>query len=109
MFQVRLKELRERAGFSQAVLAKKVGVAQSTVGMWESGRNKPENSKLEALATLFNVSTDYLLGRDEPTQTIDEQLSEIDFALSGEIRDLNDDEKQDVLDFVRFKRAQRKE
>ena len=37
MFQVRLKELRERAGFSQAVLAKKVGVAQSTVGMWESG------------------------------------------------------------------------
>ena len=46
MFQVRLKALRERAGLSQAALAKKVGVGQSTVGMWESGRNKPENAKL---------------------------------------------------------------
>ena len=110
MFQVRLKSLRENAKISQAMLAKKLGVAQSTVGMWESGKNKPENAKLEALANLFNVTTDYLLGRDEPVPppTLDEQLSDIDFALSGEIRDLTDDEKQDILDYVRFKRSQKK-
>ena len=109
MFQVRLKAMREQAHLSQAALAKKVGVAQSTVGMWESGRNKPENAKLEALANLFNVTTDYLLGRDDPTPPVDDaQLSDIDFALSGEIRELSDDEKQDILDYVRFKRAQKK-
>lgn len=108
MFQVRLKAMREQAHLSQAALAKKVGVAQSTVGMWESGRNKPENAKLEALANLFNVTTDYLLGRDDPTPSLDTQLSDIDFALSGEIRELSDDEKQDILDYVRFKRAQKK-
>lgn len=109
MFQIRLKSLREDAKISQAMLAKKLGVAQSTVGMWESGKNKPENAKLEALANLFNVTTDYLLGREvAPPPTLDEQLSDIDFALSGEIRDLTDDEKQDILDYVRFKRSQKK-
>ncbi len=78
MFQVRLKELRENAKLSQAALAKKVGVGQSTVGMWESGRNKPENSKLESLATLFNVSTDYLLGRPENfVPEVDTELTEL--------------------------------
>lgn len=64
MFRIRLKELREQFHLSQAALAKKIGVSQSAVGMWESGRNMPESTKLEALATLFDVSTDYLLGRD---------------------------------------------
>lgn len=36
MFQVRLKKLREDRGYSQYTFAKKIGVAQSTVGGWES-------------------------------------------------------------------------
>lgn len=64
MFGLRLKELREKKGYSQAQLARILGVKQSTVGMWESGKNKPQNPSLEALANMFNVSTDYLLGRD---------------------------------------------
>ena len=112
MFQTRLKELREKAGLSQAKLAKILGVGQSTVGMWENGTNKPENAKLEALANYFGVSTDYLLGRtDDPVSasaSLREQMSDIQFALSGEIHDLTDDEMRDILDYVRFKRAQRR-
>lgn len=63
MFSVRLKELREKAGYSQAQLAMKLGVRQSTVGMWENGANRPQNARLETLASIFGVSTDYLLGR----------------------------------------------
>lgn len=63
MFSVRLKELREKAGYSQAQLAMKLGVRQSTVGMWENGANRPQNARLETLASMFGVSTDYLLGR----------------------------------------------
>lgn len=86
-----------------------MGVSRSAVAMWESG-TEPGNDMLQRLADHFNVTVDYLLGRtDDPTPpTLDEQLSGIDFALSGEIRDLTDDEKQDILDYVRFKRAQKK-
>lgn len=79
MFAIRLKELREQAGFSQAVLARKLGVRQSTVGMWENGKNKPQNSKLEMMASIFNVSTDYLLGRsDEPnTDNAEDEIWEL--------------------------------
>lgn len=65
MFRIVLKQLREEKQLSQAALAKILGVRQSTVGMWESGKNYPEFKTLEKLAAYFNVSTDYLIGRDE--------------------------------------------
>lgn len=65
MFRLRLKQLREEIGISQAALATQLGVAQSTVGMWENGKNKPAHAKLEQLANFFGVSTDYLIGRSD--------------------------------------------
>ena len=65
MFKLRLKELREQLGFSQARFARAIGVSQSTVGMWESGKNTPTFSTLESLANYFGVTVDYLLGRDD--------------------------------------------
>lgn len=62
MFQIVLKQLREEAKLSQAKLAEKLSVSQSTVGMWESGKNKPEYETLLKIADLFHVSIDYLTG-----------------------------------------------
>lgn len=64
MLQIRLKELRERKGISQARLADELGIRQSTVGMWESGKNKPHPDMLVKLSKYFGVSVDYLLGRN---------------------------------------------
>lgn len=62
MFQNRLKELRESAGFkSQTEFAKAFGVAQSTVGGWEAGAREPGYETVKKLALFFNVSIDYLL------------------------------------------------
>ena len=36
---------------------------------------------------------------------MESQLSGIEFALFGEVRHLSEQDKQDVLDFIRFKRA----
>ena len=60
MFRFRLKELREEAHVSQAQLARAIGVSQSTVGMWESGRSVPEYKTLLRVADYFDVSVDYL-------------------------------------------------
>ena len=64
MFRIRLKELRERAGYSQYSFAEKFGVAQSTVGSWEAGKREPNFNTMQRLADFFGVSVDYLLGRD---------------------------------------------
>ena len=93
MFQVRLKALRERAGLSQAALAKKVGVGQSTVGMWESGRNKPENAKLEVAEPAKN-------------QPIADG-NELDRELIDLMRDLSPEDFQRVKDFVAGLKAAR--
>ncbi|MGN0171735.1 MAG: helix-turn-helix domain-containing protein [Acutalibacteraceae bacterium] len=80
MFRIILKQLREDAGLSQAQLAKIIGVSQSTIGMWESGKNKPEHSYLLKLSEYFNVSIDYLVGKSDIKEMIaadeDEELAE---------------------------------
>ena len=66
MFQTRLKELREAAGYkSQQALADALGTSQSTVGNWESGRRNPKHATAIQLAHFFGVSVDYLLGLEE--------------------------------------------
>ena len=63
MFQIRLKELREAAGYSQYSFAREFGVAQSTVGGWEAGKREPNFETIQRIADFFGVSVDYLLGR----------------------------------------------
>jgi len=68
LFRIRLKELREKAGYSQYSFAAAFGTKQSTVGNWESGVREPKFDTMERLADFFGVSVDYLLGRtDNPT------------------------------------------
>jgi len=64
MIQINLKKLREHKGISQYRLAEMMGVSQSTVGMWESGKNKPEHQNLEKLCKIFDVSMGTLLDSD---------------------------------------------
>ena len=58
----KIKELRESAGYSQSQLAKKLDVTRSSVNAWEMGLSTPTTQYIVALAKLFHVSADYLLG-----------------------------------------------
>ena len=60
----KIKKLREDKGMMQIDLAKVVGVSPAAVNQWEAGTKKPELAKLVILADFFQVSVDYLLGRD---------------------------------------------
>lgn len=59
-----IKELRKQKHLTQKDLAKLMHVSQQTIGAWETERAIPGSDTLALLASLFNVSTDYLLGRD---------------------------------------------
>ena len=58
-----IKELRIKEGYSQKELASLLNVAQNTVSQYENGIREPDNETLVKLSEIFNVSTDYLLGR----------------------------------------------
>ena len=62
-----IKALRERANMSQAVLAKKLDVTRSSVNAWEMGLSTPTTQYVVAMAKLFHVSTDYILGIESKT------------------------------------------
>lgn len=53
-----LAQLRIKAGLSQKALAKKLGVAQSTVAGWELGTHKPVASRWKKLAKILGVKLD---------------------------------------------------
>lgn len=61
MISHRIKELRERNHFSQAELAKILGITRSSVNAWELGISVPSTKYVIELAHLFSVSADYLL------------------------------------------------
>lgn len=61
MISHRIKELRERNHFSQAELAKILGITRSSVNAWELGISVPSTKYVIKLAHLFSVSSDYLL------------------------------------------------
>lgn len=62
MISREIKRLRKRAGISQKLLGEHLGVGQSTVAMWESGKNKPEYETLLRMAELFGVGVSELAG-----------------------------------------------
>ena len=61
----RIRETREGKGLSQKQVAIEVGVKSPSVSNWESGKTTPTPENYIAMARLFDVSVDYLLGRDD--------------------------------------------
>ena len=62
-FPERLRTLRKEKGLYQKDIAKDLGVTTSAIGFYEQGKRKPDHDTLERLATYYNVSVDFLLGR----------------------------------------------
>lgn len=62
----RLTALRKGAGLSQEQMAAELNVSRQAVSKWETDQSAPELEKLMALAELFSVTTDELLGREIP-------------------------------------------
>lgn len=64
-FNERFKALRLSHDLSQSELAKNLRISKSSVNMYERGEREPGLETLEAIADLFNVDMDYLLGKSD--------------------------------------------
>lgn len=63
-FKDRLKELRLEKNCSQADLGKMLCLSKMAVSHWEKGNSEPSIAQLKILADFFDVSVDYLIGRE---------------------------------------------
>lgn len=63
----RIKAKRKEKKLTQVEVAKRLGIDNTTVSKWESDIYEPDAETLVKLAELFDTTSDYLLGRDEPS------------------------------------------
>lgn len=80
MLKDRIFELRTAAGYTQVTLAKMLGVSKQAVSNWENDNIQPSIDMLVRLADTFNVTTDYLLGRENAVRLNAEGLTEAAIA-----------------------------
>jgi len=60
--------LREQAGLTQAQVAEKLGISHRAYAFWEREPTAVRAEQLAILAELFDVTADYLIGREAPKQ-----------------------------------------
>ena len=91
-FFERYAELCREKGYKpiSADISEKIGVARSTISLWNQKDLAPKAEQLVKIADLFGVSVDYLLDRtDDPTDYTKHKASPTGF------------EKLDAIDRVR--------
>lgn len=84
-FSTRLKELRLNKGLRQEQVATFIGVNKSAISTYENGIRQPSYDILIRLASLYQVSTDYLLGKTNIRSLDISGLSERDSTLLCEL------------------------
>ncbi len=69
---LRLKNAREKKGWSQIYVAERIGTTNSVLSNYERDYRDPDTETLRKLADLYEVSSDYLIGRtDIPNISMD--------------------------------------
>lgn len=77
MIGERLKLLRKEKGFEAQFIAKQLNVSKSTYSYYENDKSDPSFETLKKLADIFDVSTDYLLGRTDIKEMVIVEGNEI--------------------------------
>lgn len=91
MLSSRIKQLRLSFNLNQVEFAKKLSITKQTVSNWENNNIVPSIDMLTKIADFFNVTTDYMLGRDDRklvdvSNLTDEQVAHLTMI----IKDLSD-------------------
>lgn len=72
----RLAEMRRAHGLSQEELAEKLNISRQAVSKWERAESSPDTDNLIALAQLYSVSLDVLLGLQLPEPSCAQEAAE---------------------------------
>lgn len=98
-----LKKIRKSKNLLQKDVANFLNIAVSTYSYWENGTYDIDNDSLNKLADYFNISTDYILGReDDNIIHIPENLKDANISLSVDIKKLTQEEINEISNYIDF-------
>lgn len=109
----RLKKLRNNQNITQKELASFLGINQNTYSYWENGKVKIDSDSLSKLSNYFDVSIDYILGISDQKKEDDDSTPSSESKVSPSLQklyelasELSEEQIQDVLDYIQFKKYQ---
>lgn len=108
----KLKALRDERGWFQKHVADKLNIKSNTLSGYENGTRSPDPEMLVRIAELYNVSVDYLLGRegnplDYYKNKIVTEFPDIDLMFR-DMENLSADDMKEVYEYIKFKKSQKK-
>jgi transcriptional regulator with XRE-family HTH domain len=65
--------LREKSGLTQKELSSKLGIARTTYAGYELGTSEPDNDTLQKIANFYDVSIDFMFGRENKQWSISDE------------------------------------
>ena len=88
----RIRDLREDRDLRQIDVANATGIDQKTLSNYETGKTNPDSFAIIRLAEFFDVSADYLLGREsedsKKINNIKKRLLDIQKELNSILNDI---------------------
>lgn len=93
----RLRASREQAGLSQSQVAKLLGYLRPTISEIEAGRRKVTAEELGKFADIYGVTTEWLLGRPAPKDSMPPSL----LLAARELGKLQKADLDKVIDFLK--------
>jgi CheY-like chemotaxis protein/DNA-binding XRE family transcriptional regulator len=105
-FADNLKKIRSDRNLSQQELASKLSVAQSTIGMWESGKRVPKLDELKRLATVLNITVGRLLsGKERKIEIVKNEI-----YIDGEkVSELDPTDVDGIIEYINLMKARKGE
>lgn len=97
----KIRELRLMHRLSQTELAKSLHVSQQVITKWENGKSEPSSSAINNLASYFDVSADYLLGRTSskvPEKDLSQNQKLVAYSIDP---DTSDEERDAIIEMVK--------
>lgn len=101
----RITKLSKQRGYSLKNLAIKAGLAENSIYDWKKSTPKADN--LKKVADVLNVSTDYLLGRDDGLNSVSNSSKVTDIlddetVLAFDGMEIEESEKEKLRDYARY-------
>ncbi len=94
-----IKHCRQLRNLTQAQLGESIGLAESTISMYESGKREPDMDTIETIADVLNVRMIDIIPKATDQSFSADQLSDLDREILSLLHQYNDEEKKN---FVRF-------
>lgn len=115
----RILDLMQKNGITAHKLEVEAPIAISSIQAWKNGKSKPSLEAVSKIADYFGVSVDYLLGKtDNPTPPeksdgkpklyVPPEYASVMVAFAGGTEDLTQEDIDSIIEFIEFKKNQKK-